>query len=57
MHWNPCPGSGWHWLCRMAGKTTSSGTVSFADKQKFYRRLVNRGFTHDQAMDALNQSR
>ena len=34
-----------------------SGTVSFADKQKYYRRLVNRGFSHDQAMDALNQSR
>ena len=23
-------------------------------KAKYYRRLVNRGFTHDQAMDALN---
>jgi regulatory protein len=28
--------------------------VDFEDKKKFYRRLVNRGFTHDQAMDALN---
>ncbi len=26
--------------------------LSFKDKQKYYRRLVNRGFTHDQAMDA-----
>ena len=28
------------------------GQLSFKDKQKYYRRLVNRGFTHDQAMDA-----
>lgn len=28
------------------------GPLSFKDKQKYYRRLVNRGFTHDQAMDA-----
>ena len=28
--------------------------LSFKDKQKYYRRLVNRGFTHDQAMDACN---
>jgi regulatory protein len=31
-----------------------SGTIDFADKRKYYRRLVNRGFTHDQAMDVLN---
>jgi len=31
-----------------------SGNFSFKDKQKYYRRLVNRGFAHDQAMDALN---
>ncbi len=28
------------------------GQLSFKNKQKYYRRLVNRGFTHDQAMDA-----
>jgi regulatory protein len=33
-----------------------SGAVSFTDKKKYYRRLVNRGFTHDQVMDVLNQS-
>ena len=32
-----------------------SGDFSFKDKQKYYRRLVNRGFTHNQAMDALNK--
>jgi regulatory protein len=31
------------------------GAISFKDKQKYYRRLVNRGFTHAQAMDALNR--
>ena len=31
------------------------GNFSLKDKQKYYRRLVNRGFAHDQAMDALNQ--
>lgn len=28
------------------------GQLGFKDKQKYYRRLVNRGFTHDQSMDA-----
>jgi regulatory protein len=32
------------------------GPIDFELKKKFYRRLVSRGFTHDQAMDALNQS-
>ncbi|MGI9320836.1 MAG: regulatory protein RecX [Thiogranum sp.] len=32
-----------------------SGPIDFADKKKYYRRLVNRGFSHDQAMDALNR--
>jgi len=30
------------------------GPLDFDDRRKFYRRLLNRGFTHDQAMDALN---
>jgi len=29
------------------------GPIDFNLKKKLYRRLVNRGFTHDQAMDAL----
>ena len=29
--------------------------LGFKDKQKYYRRLVNRGFTHDQAMDACSE--
>jgi len=32
----------------------TSGPIDFEDKKKYYRRLVSRGFTHDQAMDALN---
>jgi len=32
-----------------------AGELGLKDKQKYYRRLVNRGFTHDQAMDAVNQ--
>jgi len=39
-----------HWLARQ-----HSGPLDFDARQKYYRRLVNRGFTHDQAMDALNQ--
>ena len=31
------------------------GPLDFDARKKFYRRLVNRGFTHDQAMDALNR--
>jgi regulatory protein len=30
------------------------GPLDFDARKKFYRRLVNRGFTHDQAMDAVN---
>lgn len=33
-----------------------SGPLDFDARQKYYRRLINRGFTHDQAMDALNRS-
>ena len=31
--------------------------LSFEEKPKYYRRLRNRGFTHGQAMDAINHSR
>ena len=30
------------------------GPLDFESRGKYYRRLLNRGFTHDQAMDALN---
>ncbi len=32
-----------------------SGPIDFAMKKKFYRRLASRGFTHSQAMDAINR--
>jgi len=32
------------------------GSMEYMDKTKYYRRLLNRGFTHDQAMDALKQA-
>lgn len=32
------------------------GPLDFDGRKKFYRRLVNRGFSHDQAMDAVNRS-
>ncbi len=38
------------WLVRQ-----HDGPIDFDSKKKYYRRLVNRGFTHDQAMDAVNQ--
>ena len=32
------------------------GTIDFDAKKKYYRRLMSRGFTHSQAMDALNRT-
>ena len=37
------------WLSRQSGSATD-----YESRARYYRRLVNRGFTHDQAMDALN---
>jgi regulatory protein len=31
-----------------------AGPLDFDDRKKYYRRLLSRGFTHDQAMDAVN---
>lgn len=31
-----------------------TGPLDYASRGKFYRRLLSRGFTHDQAMDALS---
>ena len=42
----------WLELARNWLQKQQPGRLSFKDKQKYYRRLVNRGFTHDQAMDA-----
>ena len=44
----------WRSLAAQWLERQHSGALSFADKKKYYRRLVNRGFAHDQAMDALN---
>jgi regulatory protein len=32
-----------------------TGVLDYDSRGKFYRRLLNRGFTHDQAMDALDR--
>jgi regulatory protein len=32
------------------------GPLDYDTRGKFYRRLLNRGFTHDQAMDAIGRS-
>jgi regulatory protein len=45
----------WTPLARQWLDRQHAGPIDFELKKKFYRRLVNRGFTHDQAMDALNQ--
>ena len=42
----------WLELARSWLQRQHAGPLSLKDKQKYYRRLVNRGFTHDQAMDA-----
>ncbi len=45
----------WLELARSWLQRQHPGELSFEDKQKYYRRLVNRGFTHDQAMDACKR--
>ncbi len=45
-------GGNWMELAREWLQRQHTGELRFKDKQKYYRRLVNRGFTHDQAMDA-----
>jgi regulatory protein len=39
------------WLARQ-----HAGLIDFDGKRKYYRRLISRGFTHGQAMDALNRT-
>jgi len=38
------------WLARQ-----DTGNLDFAGRAKFYRRLINRGFSHDQAIAALEK--
>lgn len=38
------------WLLRQHG-----GELKYEDRARYYRRLVNRGFSHEHAMGALNQ--
>jgi len=38
------------WLSRQ-----HSGELQYEDRARYYRRLVNRGFTHEQAMSALSR--
>lgn len=38
------------WLARQHG-----ATQKFEDRARFYRRLINRGFSHEQAMRALDR--
>jgi len=38
------------WLSRQ-----HSGELQFEDRARYYRRLVNRGFSHEQAMSALSR--
>jgi len=44
----------WSDLARDWLRRNHAGPVDFDLKKKLYRRLANRGFTHDQALDAIN---
>ena len=46
----------WTELAAQWLKRQNPGSIDFEKKKKYYRRLLSRGFTHDQAMDALNKS-
>jgi regulatory protein len=43
----------WTNLAREWLERQHSGPFDFDEKKKYYRRLVSRGFTHNQAMDAF----
>jgi SOS response regulatory protein OraA/RecX len=45
----------WHQLAAEWLDRQQTGELDLKEKQKYYRRLINRGFTHGQAMDAVNQ--
>ena len=44
----------WTDLAREWLERNHSGPVDFDTRKKLYRRLASRGFTHDQAMDAID---
>lgn len=44
----------WSGLAAQWLERQHTGRLDYAARGKFYRRLRNRGFTHDQAMDALD---
>jgi regulatory protein len=46
----------WTGLAAQWLERQNPGSIDFEQKKKYYRRLVSRGFTHDQSMDALNRS-
>jgi regulatory protein len=45
----------WTVLAKQWLERQHPGRISFEEKKKYYRRLINRGFAHDHAMDALNR--
>ena len=49
-----CPGS-WAELAAEWLDRQHAGPVDFETRKKLYRRLANRGFTHDQAMSAIDR--
>lgn len=46
----------WSDIARQWVERQTTGPIDFDDKKKYYRRLVSRGFTRDQAMEALNRT-
>ena len=46
-------GDEWTGLAAQWLERQNPGSIDFEKKKKYYRRLLSRGFTHDQAMDAL----
>jgi regulatory protein len=49
------PSVSWRELAGQWLDRQQAGELGLKEKQKYYRRLVSRGFTHGQAMDAVNQ--
>jgi regulatory protein len=48
-------GDAWADLAAQWLERQHAGPLDYEARGKFYRRLLNRGFTHDQAMDALTR--
>ena len=46
----------WSGLAEQWLERQHTGVIDFDAKKKYYRRLVSRGFTHGQAMDAVNRT-